>query len=80
MTTPPLTQIAVLTQGFVYVGHCTIADGMITVTSAQNVRRWGTENGLGQLAQSGPHAKNQTRSRRHHPRAPASLGAFDRLQ
>ena len=50
------TQIAVLTQGFVYVGHCTLADGMIIITDASNVRRWGTEKGLGQLAISGPTA------------------------
>lgn len=57
--TNPATQIAVLTQGFVYVGHCTIADGMITITDARNVRRWGTEKGLGQLAQCGPTDKTK---------------------
>lgn len=51
------TQIAVLTQGFVYIGHCAIADGILVITDARNVRRWGTENGLGQLAISGPTAK-----------------------
>lgn len=47
-------QIAVLDRGFVYVGLCAVADGVLTITKAQNVRRWGTTNGLGQLAQSGP--------------------------
>jgi hypothetical protein len=52
--TTPLPQIAVLERGFVYVGLCAIVDGVLTITKAQNVRRWGTSAGLGQLAQSGP--------------------------
>jgi hypothetical protein len=52
--TTPAPQIAVLDRGFVYVGLCAVADGMLTITKAQNVRRWGTSAGLGQLAQSGP--------------------------
>lgn len=53
MTTPKL-QIAVLDRGFVYVGLCQINDGTLTITRAQNVRRWGTTTGLGQLALTGP--------------------------
>lgn len=53
------TQIAVLDRGFVYVGQCSLADGLLTITGAKNVRRWGTENGLGQLAMSGPTAKSK---------------------
>jgi hypothetical protein len=52
--TTPTPQIAVLDRGFVYVGLCAVADGVLTITKAQNVLRWGTTNGLGQLAQSGP--------------------------
>ena len=51
---PTTPQIAVLDRGFVYVGLCAVADGILTITQAQNVRRWGTSAGLGQLAQSGP--------------------------
>ena len=50
----PKHQIAVLDRGFVYVGTCTIADGFLTITSALNICRWGTSNGLGELAQKGP--------------------------
>lgn len=47
-------QIVVLDRGFVYVGRVSIADGFVTITSAQCVRRWGTQNGLGELAEKGP--------------------------
>lgn len=47
-------QIAVLDRGFVYVGRCVLTDGMLTVTDAQCIRRWGTTAGLGQLALTGP--------------------------
>ena len=49
----PTLQIAVLDRGFVYIGMCHTADGALVMTGAQCVRRWGTENGLGQLATSG---------------------------
>jgi len=52
--TQPKLQIAVLDRGFVYVGRCVLADGMLTVTDAQCIRRWGTTAGLGQLALTGP--------------------------
>jgi hypothetical protein len=57
MTTPNPLQIAVLDRGFVYVGRCAVADGFLTITDARCIRRWGTTNGLGQLAASGPTAK-----------------------
>jgi hypothetical protein len=47
-------QIAVLDRGFVYVGETAVADGFVVITGAQNVRRWGTSRGLGQLAAEGP--------------------------
>lgn len=46
-------QIAVLINGFIYVGHCAIKNGWLTITDAQNIRRWGTTKGLGQLALEG---------------------------
>lgn len=47
-------QIVVLDRGFVYAGRAAIADGFITITKAQCVRRWGTSKGLGELAAEGP--------------------------
>ena len=47
-------QIATLTSGFVYVGSVSQADGYIEITQAKNIRKWGTTNGLGQLAIQGP--------------------------
>lgn len=46
--------IAVLDRGFVYVGNVTTDDKFVTITNARNVRKWGTTNGLGQLAIEGP--------------------------
>jgi len=47
-------QIVVLDRGFVYVGDVTLAGDFVTIESAQNVRRWGTSKGLGELAAKGP--------------------------
>lgn len=47
-------KIAVLDRGFVYVGLCHTEDGALVITNAQNVRRWGTSAGLGELASKGP--------------------------
>jgi hypothetical protein len=57
--TEPTTQIAVLDRGFVYVGICSVADDMLTITDARCIRRWGTTGGLGQLALSGPTASTK---------------------
>ena len=46
--------IAVLDRGFVYVGNVTTDDKFVTITNAQNIRKWGTAKGLGQLAIEGP--------------------------
>ena len=51
--TIPTPQIAVLDRGFVYIGLCAVEDGTLIITRAQNVRRWGTTQGLGELAHSG---------------------------
>lgn len=58
LTTPAL-QIAVLDRGFIYVGHCAIAEGFLTITEARCIRRWGTTAGLGQLAAKGPQANTK---------------------
>lgn len=41
-------------EGWVFVGHCIFEeDGGILIKEACNIRRWGTEHGLGQL-RNGP--------------------------
>lgn len=47
-------QIVVLDRGFVYVGAVKDAGDNLVITGAKCIRRWGTTNGLGQLAESGP--------------------------
>jgi hypothetical protein len=47
-------KIVVLDKGFVYAGHVVPMDGGVLIHSARNIRVWGTEYGLGQLAKSGP--------------------------
>jgi len=46
--------IVVADRGFVYVGNVEMDDRFCVITSAKNIRRWGTTNGLGELAQEGP--------------------------
>ena len=50
-------QIVVADRGWVFVGYTKTADdGTITITHAQNIRKWGTAGkaGLGYLAANGP--------------------------
>lgn len=47
-------QILVLTQGFVYIGHCRTNSTWCLLTDAINIRQWGTTEGLGELALKGP--------------------------
>ena len=47
-------QIVVCDRGFVYVGQTVVDGEFVTITSARNIRKWGTTKGLGQLAESGP--------------------------
>lgn len=42
--------IVVLDRGFVYVGDVLEYTDRIEIQNAKNIRRWGTEKGLGQLA------------------------------
>lgn len=51
--------IAVLDRGFVYVGDCAHDGDWLTITNARNIRYWGTERGLGQLALTGPTDKTK---------------------
>ena len=54
METTGKIQIAVLTNGFIFVGLIAHADGYVEIRNAKNIRRWGTTKGLGQLAIQGP--------------------------
>lgn len=51
--------IAVLDRGFVYVGKVEHDGEWCVITDARNVRYWGTERGLGQLALEGPTDKTR---------------------
>lgn len=46
--------IIVLDKGFVFHGDLVIEDGWFTIYNGVNIRRYGTERGLGQLALTGP--------------------------
>lgn len=46
--------IVVADRGFVYVGDVTMDEQFAIVQNAKNIRRWGTERGLGELALEGP--------------------------
>ena len=48
--------IVVLDRGFIYVGDISREGDFLKISKAKNIRIWGTEKGLGQLA-SGPTAK-----------------------
>jgi hypothetical protein len=46
--------IVILDRGFVFVGDVEVSGDWVIVTNAKNVRRWGTSQGLGELAAKGP--------------------------
>lgn len=52
--TPTKIQIVVLQRGWIAVGRLSQTKDQCTLTDAFIVRRWGTENGLGELAANGP--------------------------
>ena len=51
--------IVILDRGFVYVGDVTIAGDWLIINNAKNVRRWGTTQGLGELAAKGPQSETK---------------------
>lgn len=51
--------IVVCDRGFVLVGRITVENSYVTITECQNVRRWGTTRGLGQIASGGPTAETK---------------------
>lgn len=48
------TAIVVADRGFVYVGRIRYDSEFCVIEKAQNIRRWGTTKGLGELALDGP--------------------------
>lgn len=46
--------IVVADRGWVWVGEVSEDADHVTIRNAQNVRRWGTTQGLGELALKGP--------------------------
>lgn len=47
-------KIAILQRGWVFVGIFTKEGSHCKLSSAYNIRRWGTTKGLGELAKEGP--------------------------
>ncbi len=47
-------RIVVMPYGWVFVGHWSDDGTRTTLNHAHSIRRWGTENGLGELAIKGP--------------------------
>lgn len=47
-------QIVILQRGWVFIGDLSKDGEEFTLSNAQNIQRWGTTKGLGQLASSGP--------------------------
>jgi len=47
-------QIIIAQRGWVFVGEVTNTAEEVVIEKARNIRRWGTANGLGQLAKEGP--------------------------
>lgn len=52
-------QLAILDRGFIYVGEVKTNSEWCVITNARNVRRWGTKEGLGELALKGPLSDTQ---------------------
>jgi len=52
-------QIVVLHRGWVLMGTVTIDGDIVTIKDCGNIRRWGTEHGLGQIAKEGPTDKTK---------------------
>lgn len=46
--------IAILQRGWVFVGKLSKEGNECVLTDAYNIRRWGTKDGLGELAAKGP--------------------------
>jgi hypothetical protein len=47
-------QIVILQRGWIVVGDVTREGNDVVVSNSSVIRRWGTKNGIGQLALAGP--------------------------
>jgi len=54
-----MNKIVILQRGWVYIGKFSQEGDMCTLTNAYNIRRWGTERGLGELALEGKKENTQ---------------------
>ncbi len=59
METQSTWQCIIAERGWVYVGRISRDGDQVVIRDAQNVRRWGTSKGLGELATKGPLAETQ---------------------
>ena len=50
-------QVVIADRGWVYVGRVTREGDQVVIGDCQNVRRWGTSGGLGELALKGPRSE-----------------------
>lgn len=53
-STPGRLCIAILDRGWIFIGRVTETPGSVIIEDADCVRRWGTKNGIGQIALGGP--------------------------
>ena len=56
---PTKKQILVLDRGWIVVGDAAKSGDYINISNASVIRRWGTKNGLGELAENGPMAETK---------------------
>lgn len=49
-----MKQIVIAQRGWVFVGDVTRDGDEVVIANAQNIRRWGTTKGLGEIAANGP--------------------------
>lgn len=56
VTSQPRWQIVVCQRGWVFVGQCAEEGEYLIIRDAKCIRKWGTTNGLGQLAIEGRQA------------------------
>src|SRR5512139_1760875 len=51
--------IVVVDRGFVWVGDTQIVGSMVYCVNAQNIKQWGVNRGLGELASEGPKSETE---------------------
>lgn len=58
-TKPTKKQIVVLDRGWIVVGDVTKSGDYVHINNASVIRRWGTKEGLGELAENGPQSETK---------------------